>query len=147
MRTKGFELQKYINKLKVAKAPVYILGKENGLALQNIKHPAFNETENFPLKLQISEFYGKTNEDHSFLSPEYKSHLLELKAIDEQYSRSKVIEERIKLAKKEFDNWNSFIEGTVLSEEDFKVRQDTLIKLEDIWMRFKVNCLLILEKK
>jgi len=138
MRTKGFELQKYINKLKVAKAPVYIIGQESGLALKNLKHPALNETENFPLKLQIAEFYGRTNEEHSFFAQQYKEHLLDLKSIDAEYSRNKVIEERVKLAKKEIESWKNFIEGTVLSEDEFKVRQDTLIKLEDIWMRFKV---------
>ena len=141
MRTKSFNLQKYINKLKVAKAPVYIIGQENGLGLKNFKHPAFNDVEEFPKELQISEFYGKMKEDHSYLSDEYKHLLLSLKDDDAKFAANNKIEERVKLAKNEISSWKIFVDVSSknLSEEEFKVRQDTLIKLEDIWMRFKVS--------
>ena len=141
MRIKSFNIQKYINKLKVAKAPVYVIGQENGLALKNVKHPAFNDTENFAKELQISEFYGNMKEGHLYFSDEYKNLLFSLKEIDSNYSQSKTIEDKVQLARNGISQWTKFVEhtSTILPEEEFNVREGTLIKLEDIWMRFKVR--------
>ena len=147
MRTKAFDLQKYINKLKVAKAPVYLLGQENAMALKRIKHPAFNDIEGPTKEMQVSEFYGKMKEDHSYFSEEYKTFLSDLKDIDAQWSHAKTLESRVQLSKKGIDQWQSFVDSVALPEEDFKVREGTLIKLEDIWMRFKVNLLFTIEEE
>lgn len=139
MRTKAFNLQKYINKLKVAKAPVYVIGQESGLALKNFKHPAYNDTKEFPKELQIAEFYNKTNSDHTYFSEGYKSLLTNIKQGDQEYSATNKIEDKVKISRSQMASWKEFVSETSknLPEEDFKVRQDTLIKLEDIWMRFK----------
>ncbi len=138
MRTKAFDLQKYINKLKVAKAPVYVLGQENAMALKKIKHPAFNDIVG-PSKVdQVSEFYGRMKTDHSYFSEEYKSLLLNQKEIDVKWSESQNLEQRVELCKENIELWKTFVNSVALPEEDFKVREGTLIKLEDIWMRFKV---------
>jgi hypothetical protein len=138
MRTKAFDLQKYINKLKVAKAPVYVLGQENALALQKFKHPAFNDIIGPTKENQVSEFYGRMKPDHSYFSEEYKNLLLGQKDIDSKWSESTSMEQRVELCKQNMEQWKSFVNSVALPEEDFKVREDTLIKLEDIWMRFKV---------
>jgi len=140
MKGKRFELQKYINKLKVAKAPAYVIGQESGKALKNLYHPAFNQVQPFSKELQISEFYGKMKPDHEYVSEQYKHLLINLNQVDEQYANSKALEKRVQLAKTAVSQWDNFVKfsSSNLPAEEFKVREDILIKLEDIWMRFKV---------
>jgi hypothetical protein len=139
MRTKAFNIQKYINKLKVAKAPVYVIGQETGLGFKNIKHPSIVEKQDYPKEFQISEFYGKMKDDHLYLNENYKKLLINLKDVDNQYIQTKTIEEKVKLARLGISNWKEFLEkeSQNLPEEEFSVREGTLIKLQDIWMRFK----------
>ena len=145
MKSKLFDINKYINKLKVAKAPVYIIGKENGLGLKNLHHPALNQTVPQLKEFQISEFYGNMKEDHDYMSENYKSHLIGLRDIDREYKEATQLDNRVKLSKNAISKWKDFVDESAknLPEEEFKVREDTLIKLEDIWMRFKVNFLKI----
>ncbi len=135
-----FNLQKYINKLKVAKAPAFIIGQENGMGLQNIYHPAFDRTEIISKNVQISEVYGTMNDHHPYMSEEYKNLLLSLKEIDNQYILSSTLEKRVQLSKDTITHWKNFIEHTHkgLPNEEYTIRQDIHIKLEDIFMRFKV---------
>jgi hypothetical protein len=139
-KVNAFNIQKQINRLKVGKAPAYIIGQQNGLGLQNIYHPAFDRTVLVPKEIQISEFYLNMKENHNYMSEEYKHLLLNLKEIDHIYSNSNNLEKRIELSKDGIDHLKNFIEHTNenLPEEEYKVREGISIKLEEIWMRFKV---------
>jgi hypothetical protein len=135
-----FNIDKYIDKLKKSQAPGYVIGKE-GLSRDEFYHPAFDRTTKFPKELQISEFYGKMDENHNYFNENYKNLLLSLKEIDQRYASNVQLESRIKLAKDAITHWKNFVEisNNYLPAEQFKVRDDILIKLKDIWMRFKVN--------
>ena len=74
------------------------------------------------------------------MSENYKNLLLNLKQNDEKFSNSSETEKRVKLAKEGIDQWKTFIEFSAksLPEEEFQIRDDIIIKLKDIWSRFKV---------
>lgn len=138
MRAKAFELNKYINKLKVAKAPAYVVGQEKGLGLKPFFHPNFIELNPPSKEIQSAEFYGNMNNDHPYLSEEYKHLLLNIKEIDAMWSNEKNLDKRVELCKNTMNFWKTYINSVSLPEEEFKVREGSLIKLEEIWMRFKV---------
>jgi hypothetical protein len=140
-KIKNFNLSKYVQKLKKSQTPSYLIGQETGLGLKEVFHPGFDRTIKTPVEIQIGEFYGKFKEDHVLLSENYKNLLVNLKQNDENYSNSTEIEKRVKLAKEGIDHWKTFIEQSAksLPEEEFQTRDDIIIKLKDIWSRFKVN--------
>ena len=142
---KNFNLNKYVQRLKKSQTPSFIIGQETGLGLKEFYHPGFDRTVKTPQQIQISEFYGKMNENQAYMSDNYKDLLVNLKNIDQNYSNSKEIETRVKLAKEGIDQWKSFIEASAknLITDEFQIRDDILIKLKDIWSRFKVDNFLI----
>jgi hypothetical protein len=86
------------------------------------------------------------------MSDNYKNLLTNLKQVDEKYSNTNEIDTRVKLAKEGIDQWKSFIEFSAknLSADEFQIRDDIIIKLKEIWSRFKVNIIYFhynLEKK
>jgi hypothetical protein len=139
-KLKNFNLPKYVQRLKKSQTPSYLIGQETGLGLKEVFHPGFDRTIKTPQEIQISEFYGKFKEDHQFMSENYKNLLLNLKQNDEKFSNSSETEKRVKLAKEGIDQWKTFIEFSAksLPEEEFQIRDDIIIKLKDIWSRFKV---------
>ncbi len=140
-KIKNFNLSKYVQKLKKSQSASYMIGQETGLGLKEVFHPGFDRTIKTPQEIQVSEFYAKMKEDHEYMSDNYKNLLLNLKQVDEKYSNTQGLDMRLKLAKQGIDQWKSFIELTAknLPEEDFQIRDDIIIKLKEIWGRFKVN--------
>jgi hypothetical protein len=140
-KIKKFDLTKYVQKLKNSQTPSFIIGQETGLGLKEVFHPGYDRTIKKTQEIQISEFYGKMKDNHEYMSDNYKNLLLNLKQVDEKYSNTLELDKRVKLAKDGLDQWKTFIEQTAknLPEEDFQIRDDIIIKLKEIWGRFKVN--------
>ncbi len=139
IKPKDFNLGKYIQKLKDSQASSYLIGQDNGLGLKEFFHPAFDRTVKTPKDQQISEFYGRLKDDHQYINEDYKSFLTSLRNLDKKYSETVEIETRVSLAKESINTWSNFVVVTSqsLPEEDYTVREDILIKLKDIFMRFK----------
>ena len=141
---KNFNLQKYVLKLKKSKSAEYLIGRDNGAALSEVYHPAFDRTIEFPKEGQIAEFYSKMKHDHNYLNEEYKLLLLNIKEIDSEYSINTSKANRIGLNKKAINQWQSFIDFTKNSipKEEITLRDDMKIKLNELWLRTKVYKLL-----
>ena len=144
-KLKNFNLNKYVQRLKKSQTPSFIIGQETGLGLKEVFHPGFDRTIKTPQEIQVSEFYGKMKDDHPYMSDNYKNLLTNLNQVDQKYSNTKEIDTRVKLAKEGIDQWKSFIEFSAknLSADEFQIRDDIIIKLKEIWSRFKVNNYLI----
>jgi hypothetical protein len=78
-------------------------------------------------------------EDHQYMNDEYKTLLTTLKDIDKNYSHTKNLEQRVVFARNAISVWNDFVtrEGEQLSKDEFHIRDDTMIKLRELWDRFK----------
>jgi hypothetical protein len=144
---KNLNIPKYIERLKQAKVPFYVVNHENSLALKDLKHPgnnnitiALNLHKPYPKDLQIAEVYSRMKEDHQYMNDTYKHLLTSLKDIDKSYSISKATDQRVVLAKNAISAWDDFVqrESEALPGEEFFVSDDTKFKLREIWDRFKV---------
>lgn len=139
-KLKKLNVPKYIKKLKKSKSPEYLVGRDHAMALKEIYHPGFDRTVRLPKVYQISEFHGTMKEGHKYLTEDYKNLLFSLKDNDAKFSSAKSVEERVPLAQDSLKRWVSFFDSTaekLKGEEDYQIKEDTLIKMEEMFGRHK----------
>jgi len=82
-----------------------------------------------------------TNSNKTFkdiFNPEYKTFILNLKKNDDEYIKSKTIEERIDLSSEAMGIWNNYLEfeRTFLAK-NLVIKEATEIKLKELFQRSK----------
>lgn len=84
-------------------------------------------------------------DNHEYMSDPHKKLLTAIRDNDLLFTQTKEIDKRVDIAKSSINEWKEFItnEESSLSVDEFKIKDDTMFKLKDLFLRFKVGLLYI----